>query len=314
MAKLNLNNVTDGAGMATLVNANNVLLEAALENTLSRDGTTPNTMSANLDMNSNKISNLTDGSGAQDAVTKSQLDAAVLGQATLAADNVTLTDVAGNMAATDVEAGLAEIYTDFVAADAVVTAAHVAADAVVVADLASTANAKGASLIGIEDSAGNITATTVEGALAELAAGATTRIVKQADESRSSTITLADDGELVGFNMDAASLYLVKMDFFCTHHNTPDFKSQFVFDNSPQEILLLAEEFTSGNPMFRQEAETSWSNVLSKVGNIHFRISGYVKTHATLATVMDWQWSQNSSSATAVTVKKGTNITIEKVG
>ena len=299
MAKLNLNNVTDGAGMATLVNANNVLLEAALENTLSRDGTTPNTMSANLDMNSNKISNLTDGSGAQDAVTKSQLDAAVLGQATLAADNVTLTDVAGNMAATDVEAGLAEIYTDFVAADAVVTAAHVAADAVVVADLASTANAKGASLIGIEDSAGNITATTVEGALAELAAGATTRIVKQADESRSSTITLADDGEL---------------DFFCTHHNTPDFKSQFVFDNSPQEILLLAEEFTSGNPMFRQEAETSWSNVLSKVGNIHFRISGYVKTHATLATVMDWQWSQNSSSATAVTVKKGTNITIEKVG
>ena len=36
-------------------------------------------------------------------------------------------------------------------------------------DLASTASAKGASLIGIQDSAGNITATTVEGALAELA-------------------------------------------------------------------------------------------------------------------------------------------------
>lgn len=38
------------------------------------------------------------------------------------------------------------------------------------ADLASTASGKGASLIGIEDSAGDITATTVEGALAELAA------------------------------------------------------------------------------------------------------------------------------------------------
>jgi hypothetical protein len=36
-------------------------------------------------------------------------------------------------------------------------------------DLASTATGKGASLIGIEDSAGNFTATTVEGALAELA-------------------------------------------------------------------------------------------------------------------------------------------------
>lgn len=36
--------------------------------------------------------------------------------------------------------------------------------------LASVANGKGASLLGIEDSAGNITATTVEGALAEIAA------------------------------------------------------------------------------------------------------------------------------------------------
>lgn len=37
--------------------------------------------------------------------------------------------------------------------------------------LASTSNGKGASLVGIEDSAGDITATTVEGALAEIAAG-----------------------------------------------------------------------------------------------------------------------------------------------
>lgn len=37
-------------------------------------------------------------------------------------------------------------------------------------DLASTTNGEGASLIGIEDAAGNITATTVEGALSELAA------------------------------------------------------------------------------------------------------------------------------------------------
>lgn len=38
-------------------------------------------------------------------------------------------------------------------------------------DLASTANAKGASLVGIEDAGGLLTATTVEAALAELAAG-----------------------------------------------------------------------------------------------------------------------------------------------
>lgn len=44
-----------------------------------------------------------------------------------------------------------------------------AADIAQLSELASTANAKGASLIGIEDAAGDITATTVEGALAELA-------------------------------------------------------------------------------------------------------------------------------------------------
>lgn len=40
------------------VNANNALIEAAIENTLSRDGTSPNTMEANIDMNSNRIVNL----------------------------------------------------------------------------------------------------------------------------------------------------------------------------------------------------------------------------------------------------------------
>jgi hypothetical protein len=75
MAKLTLADVSAGYGSTTTTNANNALVEAALENTLSRDGTAPNTMSANLDMNSNKITNLTDGTNAQDAVTKSQLDA-----------------------------------------------------------------------------------------------------------------------------------------------------------------------------------------------------------------------------------------------
>lgn len=61
MAKLTLSDIAnalnDNSAVAT-VNANSALIETALENTLSRDGTTPNTMSANLDMNSNRIVNL----------------------------------------------------------------------------------------------------------------------------------------------------------------------------------------------------------------------------------------------------------------
>jgi len=51
--------------------------------------------------------------------------------------------------------------------DGTTLTAEIASRQAITTDLASTANAKGASLVGIEDSAGNITATTVEGALAE---------------------------------------------------------------------------------------------------------------------------------------------------
>jgi hypothetical protein len=59
MAKLTLTDITSGFDMSAY-NANNSLIEAALENTLSRDGTTPNTMSADLDMNSQSVNNALD--------------------------------------------------------------------------------------------------------------------------------------------------------------------------------------------------------------------------------------------------------------
>ena len=58
MAKLTLNDITGGYQTATAYNANNALVEAALENTLSLDGTTPNQMGAALDMNSNDVNNV----------------------------------------------------------------------------------------------------------------------------------------------------------------------------------------------------------------------------------------------------------------
>lgn len=61
MAKLVLNNVVPSDGevnKAATINNNSDAIEVAIENTLSRDGTSPNEMEAELDMNSNRIINL----------------------------------------------------------------------------------------------------------------------------------------------------------------------------------------------------------------------------------------------------------------
>lgn len=61
MAKLTLTDIaslSDESSAVDVINTNHSLTETALENTLSRDGTSPNTMNANLDMNSNRILNL----------------------------------------------------------------------------------------------------------------------------------------------------------------------------------------------------------------------------------------------------------------
>lgn len=74
MAKLTLSDLSAFVNSGiTLTNANWAALEAAIENTLSRDGTSPNAMGANLDMNSNRIINVDDAQQATDAVNLRQL-------------------------------------------------------------------------------------------------------------------------------------------------------------------------------------------------------------------------------------------------
>jgi len=62
MAKLNLSDLTNITGAETTaigsINATWAAIEAAIENTVSRDGTTPNTMSADFDLNDNDLLNV----------------------------------------------------------------------------------------------------------------------------------------------------------------------------------------------------------------------------------------------------------------
>ena len=78
MAKLTLQDLTNLQNESTAVNrvnANNALLEAAIENTLSRDGTAPNEMNADLDMNNHRIYNLPAAASSSEPIRKAEFDA-----------------------------------------------------------------------------------------------------------------------------------------------------------------------------------------------------------------------------------------------
>jgi hypothetical protein len=79
MAKLTLNTLGSRYGSIDALNDNSDLVEAALENTLSRDGTGPNNMESDLDMDSNRIINLADGINNVDAVNVKQVNGLLQG-------------------------------------------------------------------------------------------------------------------------------------------------------------------------------------------------------------------------------------------
>lgn len=78
MAKITLTDIANLSGnpgsAETNINANGAAIEAAIENTLSRDGTSPNAMSSDIDMNSNTITNLKAPVNGSDAARKIDID------------------------------------------------------------------------------------------------------------------------------------------------------------------------------------------------------------------------------------------------
>lgn len=82
MTKVTLNNVgslIDATTAATTINNNSSTITTAFDNTLSRDGTAPNTMSAPIDMNGKNILNLPAATAAGEPVTFEVFEAALIG-------------------------------------------------------------------------------------------------------------------------------------------------------------------------------------------------------------------------------------------
>ena len=72
--KLTLSTIGSRYASVAALNANFSAIATAIENTLSRDGTSPNALSANLDMNSNRILNLPAPTSNNEPVTRAYLE------------------------------------------------------------------------------------------------------------------------------------------------------------------------------------------------------------------------------------------------
>jgi hypothetical protein len=95
MAKITLTDLTSLTNEITAIaaiNANNAAIVAALEKTLSRDGTSPNSMDANLDMNSNRIQNLPAAVDSTEPVRKAEFDGLINQVTTIYNNTATLYD------------------------------------------------------------------------------------------------------------------------------------------------------------------------------------------------------------------------------
>lgn len=101
MAKLTLNNVGDLTNPTTAannINANSILIQTAVENTLSLDGTSPNQMQSDFDMNSHQIINLPAPSTANSALRLQDLEDFIVtgGSSLLQPRSDILTSITGN--------------------------------------------------------------------------------------------------------------------------------------------------------------------------------------------------------------------------
>lgn len=144
MAKVTLSNLANLQNETTAVstiNANFAALVAIIDTLVSRDGTSPNTITANLDMNSKKILNLPAASSSSEPVRKAEFDVAAGGiaAASVSAAAAAASATAAQTAQAAAEAAAAASQAGTVANNAVSTV-KVQDDAITNAKLANMAN------------------------------------------------------------------------------------------------------------------------------------------------------------------------------
>lgn len=142
-------------------------------------------------------------------------------------------------------------------------------------------------------------------------------LYKATDESRSSTATLADDSDLAGYTIGVSQYY--RFDFtlrVLSSSATPDLKFAFQFQFAPVRFaaeVSYCDEGGAGTITASTIYNTNFVIPLTAATTCVVRFSGYFVSNATNGGTLDFQWSQNTSDASAVTIYQGSYGIVEKI-
>lgn len=393
MAKLSLTDVAAGYQLVAVYNANNALIEAALENTVSRDGTTPNTLSADLDANSQQITNMPVPTSAVHAASKSYVDGLIAGVQSAGDFSEALAYVFTNTTqftslvqiqdtgqtagisfshnGTNAQTGFSgttdwDIVTlsgamwlrdgaSFKISDAsdadFMEFSHDGTNFIMDAtnttylELMNGLGGGGIKLAGslyinekadanadiagmgqiwvdqetpnelmFTDDSGQDTQITRNGGL-----DVDKHVLVVADESKATDTDLAGGVSLTSESLDANTWYRVKVsgEYKSNVGNflTKFSNSQTVADEFDNGTWRAVDE-TAGSVVRAVELPTTGftESTLADLDEVNFEIEWQFLTHATLASTVSWHWSQASSDAGALILRRGTSMTTTNLG
>ena len=305
MAKVSLTDITGGYQSVAVYNANNQLIEDEFDNCLSRDGTAPNSMGANIDMNSNRVTNLADGTNQQDAVTVAQLNAASVVVSTVAASAVTVADAGGLLAADTVEGALAEIAAE-VDANTAQVATNVSDIATNTADIGTNTADIATNVADIATNTADIATNAADIATLQTAVGTVVWKYKTADESVTSSTTLQDDNDFTNIAVAANGVYVIE-GYLDYTQSVGDLKLAFTYTTSPSvrsySIYAVAEDGTSD-----EDTDNGGNDLILTTLTDGQDIAAVIRGHLTVSGSSGTgklQWAQNTSDASPTTIRKG---------
>lgn len=192
------------------------------------------------------------------------------------------------------------------------------ADINLAGNLALTTTGQGASLIGVEDAAGDWVATTVEAVLVEIATTFGVTKVKTATKTLANTTALENDDHLFGWSLVAGKTYIVE-GFINYLQNVGNIQMKFNFTNAPEVgyagVLIQAVDITvaSDGDMGQQIDTIVQLLAITDGSEAGFSIHGAFKANSSVGGTVDYQWAQETNDGVATQMFPGSWITIRPI-